>query len=137
MHLSAIVSDPAHRHRARTILTAVTTIFIRCGLVLMGGQHSRDVGIEIFAVVAIAEFVVGRSLIRALRESGEAQHGVLFRTLGYAACLIVEQAGAVILFLRHTSGLYFVGVGMMTSFLFIVSGSWLLLVGVEAQARHQ
>jgi hypothetical protein len=46
LHLSDIASDPAHRHRARTILTALTTVFIRCGLVLMGGQTARAVGGE-------------------------------------------------------------------------------------------
>jgi len=44
--------------------------------------------------------------------------------------------GAAILSFGHTWGLYAVGVGMMASFLFIVSGAWLLLVGVESQARR-
>ena len=58
LHLSDIAGNRMHRHRARTLLTALTTIFIRCALVLMA------------------------------------------------------------------------------SFLFIVSGAWRLLVGVESQARH-
>jgi len=136
LHLSDIVSDPTHRHRARTLLTALTTVFIRCALVLMGGQTARAVGVEIFVVVVGAEVVVLRSLNQALRGSGAAQHGVLTRTLGYAGCLIIEQAGAAILFFGHTWGLYAVGVGMMASFLFIVSGAWLLLVGVESQAQR-
>jgi hypothetical protein len=135
LHLSDIASDPTHRHRARTLLTALTTVFIRCALVLMGGQTARAVGVELFVVIAGADVVL-RSLNQALRGSGAAQHGVLSRTLGYAACLIIEQTGAAILFFRHTWGLYAVGVGMMASFLFIVSGAWLLLVGVDSQARH-
>jgi hypothetical protein len=55
----------------------------------------------------------------------------LYRALGSFACLIVEQAGAVILFLGDAWGLCAVGVGMMASFLFMMSGAWLLLVGVE------
>jgi hypothetical protein len=136
LHLSDIVSVPTHRHRARTLLTALTAVFIRCGLVLMGGQSARAVGVELFVVLVGAEVVVLRSLNQALRDSGAAQHGVLSRTLGYAACLIVEQTGAAILFFGHAWGLYAVGAGMMASFLFIVSGAWLLLVGVESQARH-
>src|SRR5271155_5180683 len=126
-HLSDIVSDPTHRHRARTILIALTAVFVRCGLVLMGGQTARAVGVEIFVVLVGVEFVV-------LRSSGAAQHGVLFRTLGYVACLIIEQIGAAILFFGHTWGLYAVGAGMMASFLFIVSGAWLLLIGIESPA---
>jgi hypothetical protein len=154
-HLSDIASDPTHRHRARTILTALTAVFVRCALVLMGGQSARAVGVEIFVVIVGVEVTVFRSLNEALRGSGEEQpgvlfrslnealrgsgaeqRGVLFRTLGYAACLIIEQTGAAILFFGHTWGLYAVGVGMMASFLFIVSGAWLLLVGVDSQARR-
>ena len=52
LHLSDIASDPAHRHRARTILTALTIVSVRCGLVLMGGQTARAVGVELFVVIA-------------------------------------------------------------------------------------
>jgi modulator of FtsH protease len=136
LHLSDIAANPAHRHRARTILTALTDVFVRCGLVLMGGQSARAVGVEIFVVIVGVEVVVLRSLSQAIRGSGATQHGVLPRTLGYAACLIIEQAGAAVLFFGHTWGLYAVGVGMMASVLFIVSGAWLLLVAVDSQARH-
>jgi hypothetical protein len=137
LHLSDIASNRMHRHRARTLLTALTTIFIRCALVLMGGQSARAVGVEIFVLVVGAEVVVLRSLSEAIRASnGEAQHGVVPRTLGYAACLATEQLGAVVLFFQHSWGLYAVGAGMMLSFLFIVSGAWLLLVGVESAARR-
>jgi hypothetical protein len=136
LQLSDIASDPTHRHRARTLLTALTTVFIRCALVLMGGQTARAVGVELFVVIVGVEVVVLRSLDQAVRGSGAAQHAVLSRTLGYAACLIIEQTGAAILFFGHTWGLYAVGVGMMASFLFIVAGAWLLLVGVESQARR-
>jgi hypothetical protein len=154
-HLSDIASNPTHRHRARTILTALTAVFVRCALVLMGGQTARAVGVELFIVIAGVEVTVFRSLNealrgngpaqrgvllrslgQALRASGAAQRGVLFRTLGYAVCLIVEQTGAAILFFRHSWGLYAVGVGMMASFLFILSGAWLLLVGVDSLARN-
>jgi hypothetical protein len=101
-HLSDIASDPTHRHRARTILIALTAVFVRCGLVLMGSQTARAVGVEIFVVLVGVEVVVFRSLNEALRGNGAAQRGVLFRTLGYVACLIVEQTGAVILFFGHT-----------------------------------
>ena len=136
LHLSDIASSPAHRHRARTILTALTDVFVRCGLVLMGGQTARAVGVELFVVLVGVEVVVLRSLHQALRGGGAAQYGVRFRTLGYAACLIIEQTGAAILFLGHAWGLYAVGVGMMASFLFIVSGAWLLLVAVESPTRR-
>jgi hypothetical protein len=135
LHLSEIVSDAALRHRARTILTALTTVFIRCGLVLMGGQGARAVGLEIFGVIVVVEIMVLASLRRALRDSGPIQHAVYSRTLGYVACMLIEQIGAAVLFFGHAWGLYLVGVGMMASILFIVSGAWLLLVGIDSSAE--
>ena len=43
LHLEDIVHHPVHRHRARTILTGLTAVFIRCGLVLMGNQPRQAV----------------------------------------------------------------------------------------------
>jgi hypothetical protein len=136
LHLSDIASDPAHRHRARTILTAVTTVFIRCGLVLMGGQSAHAVGAELFLVILGVEIVVFRSLRETIRGTGGDRYEVRSRTLGYGVCLLVEQAGAAIFFFGHNWGLYAVGAGMLASILFIVSGAWLLLVGVDSQSHR-
>src|SRR2546423_15656599 len=38
LHLDQIALHAAHRHRARTVLTGLTAVFIRCALVLMAGQ---------------------------------------------------------------------------------------------------
>jgi hypothetical protein len=81
MHLPEIASDPTHRHRARTILTGLTAVFIRCALVLMGGQNARAVAAEIFIVLAGVELVLFRSLSDALRSSATAQPGLSRRRL--------------------------------------------------------
>jgi hypothetical protein len=129
LHLDDIVNHPVHRHRARTILTGLTAVFIRCGLVLMGSQSDQVVAIEIFGVLVVVELVLYRSTREALNA---ADTSVLLRAVGSFACLIVEQAGAVILFEGMAWGLYIVGLGMMASFFFMVTGAWLLLVGVES-----
>jgi hypothetical protein len=129
LHLDAIVHHPVHRHRARTILTGLTAVFLRCGLVLMGGQTRQAVAVELIGVLIVVEAILYRSTRDAFQA---ANTGVLLRALGSFACLVTEQAGAVALFLGATWGLYVVGLGMMASFVFMVSGAWLLLVGVEA-----
>ena len=48
LHLDDITRDPVHRHRARTILTGLTAVFIRCSLVLMGGQNGQAIAIVTF-----------------------------------------------------------------------------------------
>jgi hypothetical protein len=137
LHLEEVTGDPVHRHRARTILTGLTAVFIRCALVLMGGQNGQAVAVELIAVLAVVETILYRSIREAARS---ADRGVLLRTMGSFACLIAEQIGALILFFGNPWGLYVVGLGMMSSFIFMVTGAWLLLVGVgarEAAIRRQ
>jgi hypothetical protein len=127
LHLDEIVDDPVHRHRARTILTGLTAVFIRCALALMGGQNGQAIAIELIGVLLVVEFVLYRSIRQAIVSADQA---VLLRALGSFACLVLEQIGALILFAGNVWGLYIVGVGMMSSFIFMVTGAWLLLVGV-------
>ena len=134
LHLTEIIEHPVHRHRARTILAGFTAVFIRCGLVLMGGQNRQAVAAELLLVVAAVEVI----LLRSIKEAAPAAStGVLLRTLGSFAGLLIEQAGAVVLFTGRLWGLYAVGAGMMSTFIFMVSGAWLLLVGVQATENTQ
>jgi modulator of FtsH protease len=130
LHLEEVTGDPVHRHRARTILTGLTAVFIRCALVLMGGQNAQAIAVEIIGVLLVVEAILYNSIRQAARS---ADNGVLWRTIGSFACLVLEQIGAVILFSGNPAGLYLVGLGMMSSFIFMVTGAWLLLVGVGAQ----
>ena len=127
LHLDEITTNPVHRHRARTILMGLTAVFIRCGLVLMGGQSFQAVAVEIVVVLSVVEFLLYSSIRQAM---SSADRGVLLRTLGSFACLVLEEAGAIVLFFGNAWGLYVVGLGMMSSFIFMVTGAWLLLVGV-------
>ncbi|MDQ6857514.1 MAG: hypothetical protein M3Z65_00795 [Chloroflexota bacterium] len=130
MHLDEISSDLRHRHRARTILAGLTAVFIRCALVLMGGQSGQAVALEIIAVLAVVEVILYRSIREALA-TARSQPSLLVRTLAAFFCLIVEQMGAAFLLADQPRGLYVVGLGMMSSFVVMVSGAWLLLVGVS------
>jgi len=78
--------------------------------------------------------VVEAILYSSIRQAaGSADRGVLLRAIGSFACLVLEQAGAVVLFFGGAWGLYAVGLGMMSSFVFMVTGAWLLLVGVGSR----
>ena len=127
LHLDDIVGHPVHRHRARTILTGLTAVFIRCGLVLMGGQSRQAVAVELIAVLVVVEVILYRSTMDAFRA---ADRQALLRAVGSFATLVLEQLGAVAFFAGASWGLYVVGLGMMSSFVFMVTGAWLLLVGV-------
>jgi hypothetical protein len=137
IHLDSIALNAAHRHRARTVLTGLTAVFIRCALVLMAGQSAQAVALELIIVLIGVEFVLYRSIRQALEATGAADPALLWRTIGSFACLVIEQAGAVALFFGNTWGLYAVGVGMMSSFVFMVTGAWLLIVGVRREEAAQ
>src|SRR5260370_12521508 len=66
LHLNEIITNPVHRHRARTILMGLTAVFIRCGLVLMGGQGFQAVALEIIVVLSVVEFLLYSSILPAI-----------------------------------------------------------------------
>jgi hypothetical protein len=78
LHLDEIVDDPVHRHRARTILTGLTAVFIRCALALMGGQNGQAIAVELIGVLLVVEFVLYRSIRQAMLSADQA---VLLRLL--------------------------------------------------------
>src|SRR5229473_4162966 len=111
LHLEEITKDPVHRHRARSILAGLTAVFIRCALVLMGGQNAQAVAVELIAVLVVVEVILYRSIREAARS---ADNAVLLRAIGSFACLVLEQAGALVLFAGFSWGLYVVALGMMS-----------------------
>src|SRR5437667_11348160 len=102
LHLDDITNHPVHRHRARTILTGLTAVFIRCGLVLMANQPRQAIAVELFAVLVVVEIVLYRSTLDAF---SAADTTVLLRAVGSFACLVTEQLGAVLWFVGATWGL--------------------------------
>ncbi|TME52058.1 MAG: hypothetical protein E6I60_09945 [Chloroflexi bacterium] len=133
LHLDQIALNPAHRHRARTVLTGLTAVFIRCALVLMAGQNGQAVAVELIVVLIGVEIVLYRSISQALQATDRSDPALLWRTIGSFACLVTEQAGALALFFGNAGGLYVVGIGMMSSFVFMVTGAWLLIIGVRRE----
>src|SRR5207302_9984335 len=111
--------------------------FIRCALVLMAKQGGQAVALELIVVLLAVEFVLYRSIRQALADSDASDPALLWRTIGSFTCLVIEQVGALALFFGHACGLYVVGIGMMSSFVFMVTGAWLLIVGVRREEAAQ
>lgn len=133
LHLEAITRDDVHLHRARSGLTGMAAVFMRCGLVLMGGQSGRAVAAELFLVCLVVTAAGIGSYRQVSRRAGRVPRGSALRTVGSLACYGLEMAGAVVLFLGSAWGLYLIGVAMVSIFFFTISGAWLLLVGVSAE----
>src|SRR5262245_26309353 len=133
LHLDVIVGDVALRHRARSILTGLAAVFMRCALVLMGGQTGQAIAVELFVVCAIVTVAGLWSFLEVGRAAQTVPRGSLYRTIGGTACYVAEMLGAVALLLGNGVGLYVVAVAMVSNFFFMISGSWLLLVGVSRE----
>lgn len=135
LHLDIIIKDYFLRHRAMSILMGLTAVFIRCALVLMGGQNHQAIGFELLTVAGVVAVMGLNSFIQALKHSEKMPWSSLYRTLGSLSCYITEMIGAVILIFGSISGLYVVAIAMMSNFYFMISGSWLLLVGVSLDEK--
>jgi hypothetical protein len=131
LHLRIIAMDPALRHRARSILTGLAAVFMRCSLVLMGGQNGEAVGSELL-IASAALTVAGVLSFRQVARSGtRVPRASVLRTLGGTACYSAEMIGAAALVAGYVAGIYLAAGAIVANFFFMISGSWLLLVGVS------
>src|SRR5262245_41868248 len=79
--LKAITRGEAHRHRARSGVTGMTAVFMRCGLVLMGGQSGRAVAAEVFVVCAAVTVAGLSSYWQVARRTVGVPQGSALRTV--------------------------------------------------------
>ena len=130
LHIHVIVKDPVLRHRALSILTNLAAIFMRCSLVLMGGQNYQAVGVELFIVCGFAAGIGINSFLEALKLTKPFPKNTFYRTMGNLSCYVAEMLGALILVSGLIIGLYVAAIAMVANFYFVISGSWLLLARV-------
>jgi hypothetical protein len=104
---------------------------MRCGLVLMGGQSGQAVAVELFGVCAIVAVAGVWSFLEVRRAAPGVPRGSVLRTVGGISCYVAEMLGAVVPFMGGAVGLYAAAIAMLSNFFLMISGSWLLLVGVS------
>ena len=126
LNLREIAADATHRNRAINTLTGLALVFLRCALVLMGGQNHRAIGAELFVVCGISAAVFIRGYVHALRTgSGLRRTRIVGGTLLHA----VEMTGAALFFFGHLAGLYLAAVAMVGTTCYMITAAWLLVVG--------
>jgi len=127
LNLKVIALDITHRYRAIGTLTGLAAVFMRCALVLMGGQGHKAVGAELLVVSFFAAIVYVTGYIRANSTGNKPS---LSRTVSGTALYLAEIIGAIILISGSITGLYIVGIAMVVNTCFMITGAWLLVVGV-------
>ncbi len=127
LNLETIAIDTTHRYRAIGTLTGLAAVFLRSALVLMGGQGHKAVGAELLVVSCLAAIVYVTGYIRASRSGNAAS---LSRTVSGTALYSAEMVGAIILISGSISGLYIAAIALVANTCYMITGAWLLVVGV-------
>jgi hypothetical protein len=129
INLSGVVRDATHRYRAINMLSGFTSVFIVGAFALMGHQTNRTLGIEWLTVALVAAAINTNGYVQAFRQQGSLYALSPFRMVGGSACYLGQIVGSVILFLGYRAGIYVAAVALLVNFYFLVSGSWLLILG--------
>jgi hypothetical protein len=125
-----IVRNTTHKNRAINMLSGFSAIFMACSLALLGNQSTGALGIEWFFLWVIATYIFIRGYVVAIR-SGMSSIGLNPpRLAGGTICYIAEVTGAVLLILGHSEGLYLAAIATIVLFAFLISGAWLLIIGI-------
>lgn len=125
-----IIRNTTHKNRAINMLSGFTAIFMASGFGLIAGQSSRALGGEWLILWLIATVIFVRGYVVAIR-SGMSAIGLNMPRLGGGTiCYFGEIIGAIFLMLGYRAGLYIAAVAIIVLFAFLISGAWLLMIGI-------
>ena len=129
VNLKDVVRDATHTYRAINMLTGFTAVFILSSLALMGHQTHQPVAIEWLIVSLLAGAVNTNGYIRGFSLAGSRYALSLFRVAGGSACYLGQIIGSAMFYFGFAWGIYVAAIALIVNFYFLVSGSWLLIVG--------
>ena len=127
LNVAEMTKDATHKYRSINTLAGLTAVFVRCGLVLMGGQAHTAVGIDLLVIASMGAI----SFLYGFRQAFKFEAHPSRQRLVIGACLyLAELMGALVLILGSIVGLYIAAVAMLLNVAFMISAAWLLVVGV-------
>ena len=125
-----IIRNTTHKNRAINMLTGFSAIFMASSLALIGNQDLEALGFEWLVLWLIATIIFIRGYVIALR-SGMSSIGLTApRLTGGTICYLAEVIGAIFLILGYSSGFYIAAIAIIVLFAFLISGAWLLMIGI-------
>lgn len=132
-----IIRNTTHKNRAINMLSGFTAIFMASGLALIGNQAPEALGYEWLVLWFIATAIFIRGYAVAIR-SGMSYIGLNTpRLAGGTICYLAEVAGAIFLIRGYPSGFFIAAIGIIVLFAFLISGAWLLMIGIyEERAKR-
>ncbi|HLW00298.1 MAG TPA: hypothetical protein VKT82_16650 [Ktedonobacterales bacterium] len=125
-----IIRNTTHKNRAINMLTGFTAVFMASGFALIGNQDLGVLGFEWLVLWLIATVLFIRGYVKALR-SGMSSIGLNpSRLAGGTMCYLAEVIGAMFLMLGYSVGLNIAAIAIIILFAFLISGAWLLMIGI-------
>ena len=131
INLKVVAQDATHRYRALNMLSGFTAVFLIGALALMGHQTNRTLGIEWLIVSSLAAAINTNGYVQGYRLAASRYALSLVRIVGGSACYLGQIVGSLMLCLGSRAGTYVAAIAMIANFYFLVSGSWLLIVGTS------
>lgn len=125
-----IIRNTTHKNRAINMLSGFCAIFMASGLALIGNQYLDMLGYEWLVLWLIATIIFIRGYVIAIR-SGMSSIGLnVPRLAGGTICYLAEVTSAIFLIVGYSSGLYIAAIAIIVLFAFLISGAWLLMIGI-------
>jgi hypothetical protein len=125
-----IIRNTTHKNRAINMLTGFSAIFMACSFALIGKQDLAMLGLEWLLLWLVATVIFVRGYVVAIR-AGMSSIGLnMPRLAGGTMCYVAEVLGAILLILGYGAGFYITAIATIILFGFLISGAWLLIIGV-------
>jgi len=130
INLRGVAKDATHRYRAINMLSGFTSMLIVSCLALMGHQTHLTLGIEWLIVSLLAAAINTNGYAQAFRLDGSSRYALsLVRMVGGSACYLGQIIGSLMLYVGSGTGVYIGALALIVNFCYLISGSWLLIVG--------
>lgn len=129
VNLRGVLRDSTHTYRAINMLSGFTAVFLISALALMGAQTHRTLGLEWLVVSVVATAINTNGYVHGFSLSGSRYALSIFRVAGGSLCYLSQIVGSALFLLGFGAGIYLSAAAVMVNFYFLVSGSWLLIVG--------
>ena len=137
VNLRDVIKDATHTYRAINMLTGFTAVFILSSFALMGRQTHQTVGLEWLVVSLLAGAINTNGYLRGFSLAGSRYALSLFRVAGGSACYLGQIVGSAAFYFGAGWGIYVSATAVIINFYFLVSGSWLLIVGTVQSSRER
>lgn len=132
-----ILGNATHKNRAINMLSGFSAVFMACGFELIGNQNLEALGFEWLFLWLVATAIFIRGYVTAIRSAMSSIGLTLPRLAGGTMCYVAEIIAAIFLIRGDSAGLYIASIAIIVLFGFLISGAWLLMIGIyEAQAKR-